>query len=81
MLMCWNALDPVPIPGTEGSSYNSAASPSGQEVAFVADGQFKVAPISGGVVRTLADSARCCMLVASVSDQPPGASPAWMVSR
>ena len=58
----WENLTPTPIQGTEGSNpwMTPVISPSGDEVAFVADGQLKVAPLGGGVGRTLADSADCC---------------------
>ena len=57
----WENLTPTPIPGTEGAGVGQPViSPSGDEVAFIADGQLKVAPLSGGVVRTLTDSAVCC---------------------
>ncbi len=53
-------LTPTPVPGTEGNSYQPAISPNGEDVAFFVGGQLKVAPLGGGVVRTLADSALCC---------------------
>lgn len=57
----WDALSPVPIAGTEGASVATPSlSPEGSEVAFVADGQLKVVPVSGGAVRTLAVPADCC---------------------
>ena len=62
----WETLTPTPIQGTGGTSTGGALalepviSPTGDEVAFVLAGQVKVAPLSGGVVRTLADSASCC---------------------
>jgi serine/threonine-protein kinase len=52
-------LGPTPVPGTE-QGFNPAISPDGSEVAFVASGQLKVAPLIGGVIRTLADSVACC---------------------
>jgi len=52
-------LEPTVIPGTE-QGYGAAVSPDGAEVAFIANGSLKVAPIRGGVVRTIADSALCC---------------------
>ncbi|HSG09906.1 MAG TPA: protein kinase [Longimicrobiales bacterium] len=55
-----DALEPVPISGTERGVF-PAISPDGAEVAFLADGSLKVAPIRGGVVRTLADSIYCCV--------------------
>jgi serine/threonine-protein kinase len=53
-------LDPAPIPGTQGGLF-PAISPDGTEVAFVEGAQVKVAPLVGGVVRTLTDSATCCL--------------------
>ncbi len=63
MLRRWDALEPVPIPGTEGASPIALAlSPSGEEVAFLEAGQLKVVPLAGGVVRTLADPAGRCRI-------------------
>jgi serine/threonine-protein kinase len=56
----WDNLDPVPIPDTEGDLHDPVISPDGQEVAYVQDGLLKVAPLRGGLVRTLADQAVCC---------------------
>jgi serine/threonine-protein kinase len=46
----WGILEPAPIPGTEGSNrwMTPVISPAGDEVAFVADGQLKVAPAGWG---------------------------------
>jgi hypothetical protein len=52
-------LTATPIFGTEQGT-SPAISPDGLEVAFVSNGQVRIAPISGGVVRTVADSATCC---------------------
>jgi len=54
-----------PIPGTENGSW-PALSPDGREVAFVAGGELRVAPLQGGVVRTVAEDAACCV------SWPPG---------
>jgi serine/threonine-protein kinase len=54
-----------PVPGTENGSW-PAISPDAREVAFVAGGELKVAPLRGGVVRTVADEAVCCV------SWPPG---------
>jgi len=54
----WNDLGIAPIPGTEGNS--PALSPDGTEVAFIAGGELKAVPVSGGVVRTLATAVACC---------------------
>ncbi len=57
----WDNLTLTPVPGTAGATPSSPRiSPDGTEVAFVAGRQLKVAPLQGGVVRTLADSAFCC---------------------
>jgi eukaryotic-like serine/threonine-protein kinase len=53
------ALTPTEIAGTE-QGLSPTISPDGTEVAFTVGGAVKVAPIAGGVVRTLADSANCC---------------------
>ncbi|HZD04565.1 MAG TPA: hypothetical protein VE173_06595, partial [Longimicrobiales bacterium] len=62
LLRRWTDLESEPIPGTEGVGPNSTpvVSPSGAEVAYVAGDALEVAPLAGGVVRTLADSADCC---------------------
>ena len=52
-------LEAVPISGTE-QGVAPTISPDGSEVAFVSNNQLKVAPILGGVVRTVADSVFCC---------------------
>lgn len=52
-------LAPAPIAGTE-QAFAPVVSPDGTEVAFIAGSTLKVAPIRGGVVRTLTDSAFCC---------------------
>ena len=58
----WGDLTAVPIPGTEGEAYDPIVSPDGTEVAFVSgDDQVKVAPLQGGLVRALAESAFCCI--------------------
>jgi len=54
-------LAPTPIPGTEGEAFDPIISPNGEEVAFVQDGRLKAAPLRGGVIRVLADSAQCCI--------------------
>jgi serine/threonine-protein kinase len=60
-LRTWDDLDPRSIAGSEGILGGTAAvSPDGREVAFTADGQLKVAAITGGSVRVLADSSLCC---------------------
>ena len=56
----WDALDAAPIPGTTPAG-QPAISPDGREVAFVASGSVRVAPLDGGVSRTLTDAARCCV--------------------
>jgi len=57
----WTTLDPTPISGTEGLDLETpVVSPDGADVAYVAAGELKVAPLGGGLVRTVADSAICC---------------------
>ena len=62
----WGDLTAVAIPGTEGRTYDPIVSRDGTEVAFVSgdivsgDAQLMVAPLQGGLVRTLAESAYCC---------------------
>ncbi|NNF13395.1 MAG: serine/threonine-protein kinase [Gemmatimonadetes bacterium] len=53
------SIDPVQIPSTDQGT-NPIIGPSGTEVSFIQNGQLKVAPLAGGVVRTLTDSAFCC---------------------
>ena len=60
MLRRWESLTPTAIAGTEGLPFQPVVSPEGDEVAFILGGELKVAPLGGGVVRTLADSAVCC---------------------
>jgi serine/threonine-protein kinase len=52
-------LEPTEIPGTE-DGYGPVFSPDDSEVGFITGSSLKVAPIGGGVVRTLADSVFCC---------------------
>lgn len=54
------ALDATPIANTEAANY-PAISPDSRNVAFALAGAVRVAPIQGGVSRTLADSVRCCI--------------------
>ncbi len=56
----WDDLTPTPIPGTEGDIHDPVISPDGEEVVYVSVGELKVAPLKGGLVRTLADDAVCC---------------------
>jgi serine/threonine-protein kinase len=55
----WNALDATVIRGTEGAGLPTI-SPDGQEVAFHVGGSMRVAPIQGGVSRTLVEGGFCC---------------------
>jgi serine/threonine-protein kinase len=48
------------IAGTEQGT-SPVISPDGLEVAFVANGEVRVVPINGGVVRTVADEVACCL--------------------
>jgi eukaryotic-like serine/threonine-protein kinase len=54
------ALTATEISGTE-QGLSPVISPDGTEVAFNVGSTLKVALIAGGVVRTVADSATCCM--------------------
>jgi len=56
----WGDLTANPISGTEGAT-DPILSPDGGEVAFFGGSQLKVAPLQGGLVRVLADSASCCV--------------------
>ena len=58
----WDNLSPILIPGTEGVvvQHGPQVSPDGQEVAFIVAGSLRVAPLLGGVIRTLSDDAVCC---------------------
>ncbi|MDX1493380.1 MAG: hypothetical protein R3253_04925, partial [Longimicrobiales bacterium] len=53
------SIEPTPVPGTENALF-PVLSPDGTEVGFVQGGSLKVAPLTGGVVRTLTDSVACC---------------------
>jgi len=59
MLRRLESLAPTEVPGTEDGT-NPIISPDGTEVTFIAGSSLLVAPLAGGVVRTLADSAFCC---------------------
>ena len=48
----WDALEPLPIRGTEGG-VRPSVSPEGGEVAFVQGGEVRVVSLQGGPVRTL----------------------------
>lgn len=54
------SVTPTRIPGTE-EAFFPTLSPDGTEVAFTSGGSIKVAPLAGGVVRTLTDSVSCCI--------------------
>jgi len=58
----WASAATTPIAGATGVAFahTSSVSPSGEEVAFVADGALRVAPLSGGTVRELARPVYCC---------------------
>jgi serine/threonine-protein kinase len=60
-LRTWDNLDPTPIPGTEGQPLYPTIAPNGQELAFIYLGDVVVAPLRGGVARTVAEAAACCM--------------------
>ena len=55
----WDNLAPTPVPGTENGS-TPGVSPDGTELAFIVGAELRIAPLGGGVVRTVADSANCC---------------------
>ena len=55
----WDNLAPTPVPGTENGS-TPVVSPDGTELAFIVGAELRIAPVGGGVVRTVADSANCC---------------------
>jgi serine/threonine-protein kinase len=58
----WDNLAPAPIAGTEGSLVGGpVVSPDGAEIAFYADGEIRMVPITGGLVRTLVPGQSCCM--------------------
>jgi serine/threonine-protein kinase len=58
----WDNLSPVPIAGTEaGAVGGPVVSPDGTEVAFFADADIRVVPITGGLVRALSAAQTCCM--------------------
>ena len=58
----WDDLNATIVPGPEGRIVDPIISPDGQEVAFGGpEGRVQVVPLNGGLVRTLADSAACCM--------------------
>ena len=58
----WGDLTAVPISGTEAGAGDPIVSPDGREVAFFGgDAQLMVAPLQGGLVRVLAESANCCV--------------------
>jgi serine/threonine-protein kinase len=64
MLRRWDSLDPMPISGADGARVGVilAVSPTGSEIAYIdRDEQLKVIPIQGGVSRTLASPAFCCV--------------------
>jgi serine/threonine-protein kinase len=56
----WDVLEATPIRNTEAGNFPSI-SPDAREVAFTFAGSVRVAPIQGGVSRTVADSVRCCV--------------------
>jgi serine/threonine-protein kinase len=64
MLRRWGSLDPVPVSGGVELAVagTPVVSPSGGEVAFITtQNELKVVPLGGGIVRTLATDAICCM--------------------
>jgi serine/threonine-protein kinase len=54
-------LEPTPIPGVDQQVNDPVISPDGTEVAYFEGGAtLKVAPLAGGLIRTLSESANCC---------------------
>ncbi len=57
----WSEFDATPIPGVERRVNDPFISPDGAEVAFFEDpSTLRVAPLAGGLIRTLTDDASCC---------------------
>ncbi|MCH7729469.1 MAG: PhoH family protein, partial [Planctomycetes bacterium] len=56
----WDNLEATALPASGAATGQPSVSPDGREVAFVAGGELRVAPLAGGLPRTLADSAICC---------------------
>ena len=54
-----DSLEPTEIPGTR-DGFGPILSPDASEVSFITNSTLKVAPLGGGVVRTVADSVFCC---------------------
>jgi len=48
------------IPNVEAQVNDPVISPDGTEVAFFDNGTLKVAPLGGGLIRTISDDAACC---------------------
>ncbi|MGE0157938.1 MAG: protein kinase [Gemmatimonadales bacterium] len=55
----FSELAATPIPGVDQQVNDPVISPDGLEVAFF-DGALRVAPLGGGLIRTLSESANCC---------------------
>jgi serine/threonine-protein kinase len=54
-------FEATPIPGVEQQVNDPVISPDGSEVAFFEGGSvLKVAPLGGGLIRTLSETANCC---------------------
>jgi hypothetical protein len=54
-------LEATPIPGVDQQVNDPVISPDGAEVAFFEGGSIlKVAPLAGGLIRTISESANCC---------------------
>ena len=50
------ALDPRPVPGTDGASYRPIWAPDSRHIAFVAEGKLKKVDISGAPPQTICDA-------------------------
>jgi serine/threonine-protein kinase len=56
----WSDFSTTAIPGVARPVNDPVISPDGTEVAFFEQGVLRVAPLSGGLVRTLTEDAGCC---------------------
>jgi len=56
----WSDFSTTAIPGVERQVNDPVISPDGTEVAFFENGLLKVAPLAGGLIRTLSEDAGCC---------------------
>jgi serine/threonine-protein kinase len=57
----FSELEATPIPGVDQQVNDPVISPDGSEVAFFEGGStLKVAPLAGGLIRTVSEDANCC---------------------